>query len=253
MENEGPKGEKRLHFKNPPIIEAVIAFSIATLPDSALEKFRGFAGEMAAGGFRQPEPLTQHEIQLKIEGEISSFDKSTTPFGLKFLSEDGLHAVQFNKSSFVFSRLGQYDCWEQFRDEAKKLWEIFSRATEGMEAVGVGVRYINKLFIPIGIDPAIYVRAFPKLPDEISTPISDLFMRVGMAIAEPPGRFVHTQALLPTEKEGFATLIFDNDFQFPTQGKSQAQIWEILEEVRELKDRYFVYLTTEKMRETFDV
>jgi len=77
-------------------------------------------------------------------------------------------------------------------------------------------------------------------------------MRVGMAIAEPPGRCIHTQALLPLEREGFATLIFDNDFQFPTEGKSQAQIWEILENVRELKDRYFVYLTTEKMRETFD-
>ena len=252
MENDGPRSDKRLHFKNPPIIEAVIALSIAPLPDSVIEKFRSFAVEMTAAGYRQPEPLTQHQIQLKVEGGTSSFDKSEIPFGLKFLSEDGLHVAQFNKNAFVFSRLGRYDCWEQFRDEARKLWEIYSRASEGIEAIGVGVRYINKLFIPLGVDPEIYVTAFPKLPDEISTPISDLFMRVGMAIAEPPGQCIHTQALLPLEREGFATLIFDNDFQFPTEGKSQAQIWEILENVRELKDRYFVYLTTEKMRETFD-
>ena len=77
-------------------------------------------------------------------------------------------------------------------------------------------------------------------------------MRVGMEIAEPKGRFFHTQAILPLEREGFATLLFDNDFQFPIEGKSDAQTWEILENVRELKDRYFVYLTTKKMRETFD-
>jgi uncharacterized protein (TIGR04255 family) len=73
-----------------------------------------------------------------------------------------------------------------------------------------------------------------------------------MEVAEPPGRFIHTQAILPPEKEGFVTLIFDNDFRFPVAGKSEAQIWEMLESVRELKDRYFVYLTTEKMRDTFN-
>jgi uncharacterized protein (TIGR04255 family) len=180
-------------------------------------------------------------------------DKSASPLGLKFLSEDGLHAVQFNRNAFVFSRLGQYDSWEQFREEAKRLWEIYSRANDGKEAINVTVRYINKLFIPEGVDPETYVRAFPKLPDEISSPIDDLFMRVGMEIAEPKGRFFHTQALLPPERKGFVTLLFDNDFAFPIEGKSDAQTWELLESVRELKDRYFVFLTTEKLRETFDV
>jgi uncharacterized protein (TIGR04255 family) len=252
MQNDSPKSAGHLHFKNPPIIEAVIALSIAPLPESMIEKFRGFVSDMTAAGYRQPEPVTEHHIQLKIEGEGSSFDKSASPHGLKFLSEDGLHAAQFNRNAFVFSRLGQYDSWERFRDDARKLWEIYSRATGGREAINVGVRYINKLFIPVGVDPEIYVTAFPKLPDEISTPLYELFMRVGMEIAEPKGRFVHTQAILPPEREGFATLLFDNDFQFPIEGKSDAQTWEILESVRVLKDRFFVSLTTEKMRETFD-
>jgi len=252
MENEVPKGEKKLHFKNPPIIEAVIALSVAPQPDSVIEKFRGFVSDVVAEGYRQPEPITEHQIQLKIDGETSSFDKSASPFGIKFLSEDGLHAVQFNKGFFVFSRLGQYDCWEKFRDEARKLWDFYSRVCESIEVRSVGVRYINKLFIPVGVDPEIYVTAFPKLPDNMSNPISDLYMRVGMEVAEPPGRFIHTQAILPPEKEGFVTLIFDNDFRFPVAGKSEAQIWEMLESVRELKDRYFVYLTTEKMRDTFN-
>ncbi len=252
VENDSLKSARRLHFKNPPIIEAVIALSIAPLPESVIEKFRGFVDEMTAAGYRQPEPVTEHQIQFKIESDASSFDKSASPLGLKFLSEDGLHAVQFNRNAFVFSRLGRYDTWEQFRDEARKLWEVYSRATGHREAINLGVRYINKLFIPVGVDPEIYVRAFPKLPDEISSPLHELFMRVGMEIAEPKGRFFHTQAILPREREGFATLLFDNDFQFPIEGKSDAQTWEILEDVRELKDRYFVYLTTEKMRETFD-
>ena len=84
MENDSPKSAGRLHFKNPPIIEAVIALSIVPLPESVIEKFQGLVDEMKAAGYRQPEPVTEHQIQFKIEREASSFDKSASPLGLKF-------------------------------------------------------------------------------------------------------------------------------------------------------------------------
>ena len=82
VENDSLKSARRLHFKNPPIIEAVIALSIAPLPESVIEKFRGFVDEMTAAGYRQPEPVTEHQIQFKIESDASSFDKSASPLGL---------------------------------------------------------------------------------------------------------------------------------------------------------------------------
>jgi uncharacterized protein (TIGR04255 family) len=119
MENAIITSEKRLHFKNPPIIEAVIAITVVPLPDSVIEDFRDCSDEMGASGYRQPDPVTQHYIEFKIENGVSSSDSTHSSIGLKFLSEDGLHAVQFNKNVFVFSRLGKYDCWEQFRGELR--------------------------------------------------------------------------------------------------------------------------------------
>lgn len=241
-----------LHFKNPPIVEAVIALSVCPLPDAALQSFQACQAEMRTLGYRDPEPMTQHQFEMRIESGVPQYNTQDSALGLKFLSEDGLHAVQFTKSVFVFSRLGRYDRWEQFRDEARRCWDIYFRAASVVVPTVAGVRYINKLFIPSGADFQEYVCAGPKFPDSISSSITEMFMRVGVPIVDPQGTFIHTQALLPPEREGFATLLLDNDFQFPVQGRSSSEIWELLELVRVIKDRYFVELTTNKMRETFD-
>jgi uncharacterized protein (TIGR04255 family) len=252
MEIAISKSANRLHYKNPPIIEAVIAISVAPLPDSILEKFRIGADEMTALGYRQPEPLTEHQFEFRIEKGVPSTDSTQSPAGLKFLSENSLHAVQFNRHVFAFSRLGKYDCWEQFRDEARRTWAIYSGVSGDPQPIGLGVRYLNKLFIPADARAEDYVTASPSFPDSISPVISEMFMRIGVPIGEPPGKLIHTQTLLPPERDGFATLLLDNDFQFPVFGKTDSQVWEMLELVREIKDRCFVELTTNKMRETFN-
>lgn len=253
MPHDSKNSGKRLHFKNPPIIEAVIAFSVVPLPDSVLARFEDCARQMTQLGYTRLAPVTQHQFQIRVESGVSSAGTADSPIGVQFVSEDRLHAVQFNKTAFVFSRLGQYDRWEQFRDEGKKLWEVYARVSGGVVSVLVGVRFINKLFIPRTASPEEYVRAMPVLPREIAPAINEMFMRVGCPIDAPPGRFIHNQALLPPEKEDFATILFDNDFQFPVEGKTETEIWEMLESVRTIKDDYFVALTTDKMRATFDV
>lgn len=252
MEHDPHQIKEPLHFKNPPIVEAVIALFVKPLPDDVLQVFKTCTPEMESAGYGNPEPLTQHQFQFRVASGISQSDSQDKQFGIKFRSADNLHATQFTKNAFVFSRLGQYDCWEQFRSEAKKCWDIYARTANITEAISVGVRYVNKLFIPVGVDPEEYVRAVPKFPDSISPSISEIFMRVGMPITKPEGKFIHTQILLPPEREGYATLLFDNDFQFPAREKSTAEVWDLIESVRNIKDRYFVELTTEKMRRTFD-
>jgi uncharacterized protein (TIGR04255 family) len=243
---------KRLHFKNPPIIEAVIAFTVALLPESSVPRFERSSDRMNAIGYRSAGNVTQHSFQLTLTQGVSAAGSEDTRIGVRFNSEDSLHAVQFNRNGFVFSRLGRYDCWEQLRDEARKLWEVYLEAAEGPKVVLAGVRYLNKLFIPTNEEPEEFVRAYPQIPKHIAPTIYQSFMRTVSTIVDPPGSFIHNQVLLPQEREGFATLLFDNDFQFPVEGKSDSKLWEMLEVVREIKDRYFVDLTTERMRATFD-
>jgi len=242
----------RLHFETPPIIEAVIAITFAPLPESALAALQGCVSELRALGYPSAAPVTKHQVQIRVEQGVSSAGHQDLPVGVRFTSGDSLHAVQFNRTEFVFSRLGRYDRWEPFRDEAKRLWQVFIRAVGGVSAVLVAVRFINKVFFPRTADPAEYLNARPLMPSDVAPVISEMFMRVVAPIGDPAGNFIHNQALLPPERDGFATVLLDNDFQFPAEGKADAELWEMLETVREIKDRYFVAVTTEKLRETFN-
>lgn len=207
---------------------------------------------MQSLGYAKTGKVSHHVLQVRIESGASSIGSSDAQLGVRFNSKDSLHAVQFNRNAFVFSRLGHYDRWEQLRDEARKLWSVYSGASGGPKMVVAGVRFINKLFIPKSQEPSEYVTAYPQLPSQIAPTINEMFMRTVSPIEDPAGRFIHNQVLLPTEKEGFATLLFDNDFQFPIEGKTESESWEMLEIVRDIKDRYFVGLTTQKMRDTFN-
>ena len=65
--------------------------------------------------------------------------------GLKCQSEDSFYVVQFNKDSFVFSRLKPYEDWEKFSQEALRLWEIYCELPEPTEIGRIGLRFINRL------------------------------------------------------------------------------------------------------------
>lgn len=253
MENKLATPARRLHFKNPPIVEAVIAFQVAALPESVIDDFQAGADTLVSAGYKQPEPLTKHEVQIQFQGADSSFGGKGTPHGLKFTSEDGQHVVQFNREGFVFSRIGHYDSWDPFRDECRKLWEIYSALIGTDDIYGYGVRYINKLYIPLGGNAEEYISVFPHLPEGIPSEMSECFMRLALPIAVPRGRLIHQQILLPPDRAGFSSLLLDNDFQFPALGLKPLEVWDQLEQVRYVKDDYFEKFVTPKMQATFNV
>ena len=253
MNQEVPRLRKRLRFKRPPIVEAVLAFNVNMLPEEVLGSFERLSDQMRAHGYGQSEPMWQHNLAIKFElGISSSGEDNVLRLGVKFKSDDGLHAVQFNRTGVVFSRLGNYTSWDQFRNEAKKLWALYSEAASDPIVQSIGVRYINKLFLPTNEKVEEYVTVWPHLPSGIAQRIDDLQMRLVLPLSDPEGRLVHTQMLLPPEKEGFAALLFDNDFQFATSVMTSQEIWQMLETVRDVKDDYFEHFTTDKMRKTFD-
>ncbi len=244
---------KRLRFKNPPILEAVLAFGVLMLPEAMLEALESATEAMKARGYSDVEPVWQHQFQIKIEnGQSASGENRRLQLGFKFKSDDGLHAVQLNRTGIIFSRLGKYESWEYFRDEAKELWKLYSKIIGGPKIMNIGVRYINKLFIPNNEQAENYVTVYPSLPKEIAQRIDGLQLQLVLPISEPAGRLVHTQILLPPEREGYASLLFDNDFQFDTFGIGNDAVWPMLELIRDVKDDYFEHFTTDKMRKTFD-
>jgi uncharacterized protein (TIGR04255 family) len=67
---------------------------------------------------------------------------------LMLKSQDGYHVAQFSRDGFTFSRLRPYVDWEHFRDEALRVWIIFSALGQPTELQRIGLRFINRMDLP---------------------------------------------------------------------------------------------------------
>jgi len=241
-----------MNFKKPPIVEAVIGITIPMLPESAIADFRTANAELSSLGFELQKPRTLHDFQIKVEEGISSFVGNDRELGFLYMRSDRGFAVQFLRTGFVFSQLGNYTDWEHFTGIAKQVWAIYIGIVGSVELQSFQVRYINKLFLP-QIEPwENYIKVYPFLPPDVPQAIFEFFMRLAMQIDNPPGRLTHQQTFLPPEKEGFLTMLLDNDFQFSALGIPLSSIWGKIDEVRTIKDDYFEKFLTDKMREAFN-
>jgi len=243
----------RVRFKRPPITEAIIGVSITQLPPEVVALFDDRKEQLSDIGYPQSAPISQHQIQFKLEhGRLSSSPDSDELLGTRFISNNGRHVAQFSRTGFIFNQVGDYSSWEEFTAEARKLWAVFLEICGSVEAETFQVRYINKLFLPNGEPTENSIRVYPLLPPELPQDILEAFMRIKLPISKLAGSLVHQQILLPPEKEGFQTLLFDNDFRFSALQIPLGQIWDHIDAVREIKDDYFLNFLTTKMKESFD-
>jgi uncharacterized protein (TIGR04255 family) len=243
---------KPLRLKNPPIVEAVIGINVPRLAEGISEQLKGLAAQMGELHYQGPFPVTHAQFQISFREGQSTVENRDSLLGWRFESKDKLHSVQFKIDGFVFSRLGSYETWEQFRGEARKLWDLYFRTIGSTELAEYGVRYINKVFIPDGAEISDYLTVYPYIPSDLPQNILDSFMRLGLPIKAPQGKFTHQQILAPPEKPGYVTVILDNDFRFSAIGLSERELWEQIEGVRQVKDDYFCTIITKSFLETFN-
>ncbi len=121
-----------------------------------------------------------------------------------------------------------------------------------MSIAQYSVRYINKILIPLGEPTENYVSLYISVPPDLPQAIFEPYLRLAFRLENPTGMLTHQQGILPPEKEGFASILLDNDFSFPASDLTLESLWPAIDCVRDTKDYYFFNMLTDKMKETFD-
>lgn len=247
--------QQHLRLKNPPIVEAAIGVSVPILASPYLERLKGCVITSEHGPYQGPFHVYQNQLEMRIlDGRSTAFTEDRH-LGWRWASNDNLIGVQFKLDGFAFNRLGRYDTWETFTAEAKRVWSLYYEAV-GTTPIGMyGVRYINKVYIPLGKPLEDFLRAYPKTPD-VGRPwvISESALRFAVRIDTPRiGNFIHQHLLVPSDRPEHAAVILDNDFRYPAEGLPEDELWASIDAVREVKDDYFREILTPEFLETFNV
>lgn len=250
--------ENELHFEKAPIVEALISIDVgAALSDEALLRLDE-AAKVFAPDYPQSEPVRQFQFQFGVDVSTSTPQRLANAealFGRKYVSRDKRQLVVYRRNGFSFSRLPPYQRWGNFRDEARRLWKIYRSATGELPIVRFGLRYINRVYVPLGRPASEYLRLYPEIPgnpDGSPRVINSSYMRVDSTLIELPGQLIIQQATLPSERDGLAALSLDFDISvFTPEGTEDAYVWDRLEAARHVKNQLFVLSLTEKSLEEF--
>lgn len=243
--------EIRQLYRRAPIIEALIDFRVQLPEHLGLDTLTRIDID-----YPTREDINVLESQISL-GPAVGASASQTQVGYRFVNDDKRQIVQMGLQNFTFSRLEPYDCWETFRDEAQRLWEIYSSAVQPKTITRIAVRYINRLNIPfvplLPLDLKDYLRTVPEVSPDLTQGLSNYFMQLQIPQEDIASLLILNQALVPPPNSEVVSILLDIDlFREVNLIDNDDQAWGILELLRVRKDTVFEACITDRMRELID-
>jgi len=246
-------------YRKPPVLEALIDVRIDALPTDKLPNL-----DKLHEALRQEYPIKKIRYQfaggVQIEGDrVVQSPGSSGPFGYRFESENGRRIIQFRLDGFTYNRIKpdpdeEWPGWEEIRDEAKPAWNLYEDAFNLSEITRLAVRYINQIVIPgSSIELYDYFAAPPRVPPDL--PYQDMLDFSSVVTIKVPTckALAHVRHYpAPQQYPGAIAIALDIDVFRPERlTLSTFSMWELLDQLRDLKNTIFEASLLPRTKELF--
>jgi uncharacterized protein (TIGR04255 family) len=165
------------HYSTPAIKEAILSLEMAELPVDLLPRLEGI-GEAVRSDYpaKSAGRLTHVELQAKADQEtaVEAIDRA---IGHQYSTADRRRMFRAGLTGFSFHQAAPYEDWEQFRNEARKLWDVYYGVVRAFPTQ-MGVRFINRLPIPLGEDLGNYLLTDLKIGEALPQTFVEMYARV---------------------------------------------------------------------------
>ena len=238
------------NLKNAPIIEAVADFRIEGAPGASLEDLRAF-GAGFEDQFLEP---TDHKMLLaELKGDEGMKAQGWTANGHVFAAKPGNNLVaQVRLDGFTLGCLPPYKSGESFLEQTRQFWARYVSVAKPVKVTRLGIRTINKIDIPTGVDLQRFVLTGPEIARALPQDMSQFFMQI--VLPDISGAVAVIIQTFGESKPGSNTipLIFDIDATHEVEFAAEDErIWKVFSELRNLKNRIFFNSLTSQALEAY--
>ena len=182
---------------------------------------------------------------------------SQSPQGYRLANDDQTDIVILGPRGVTAARLPPYPGWNYLRDRANAAWQEWKKETARHPIERLGVRYINRIDVPI--DAVVpfrvqdYVTFYPTV-----TPITDkdplgYFVQVVIPTLSPKWNATLTSTTLGADEvPRHVSLILDIDVMRTVDiPLNDTQLWPTIDEAQALKNDIFERCITPTARKLF--
>lgn len=240
-------------YKRAPITEAVIEIRFEKpLPKKSIEKLN----ERLKDSYASSDPVSGIGVKVYVKERQATFDE--THNGYKLASKDQTDVLMIIPTSMICSRSAPYTGWESFRARAEENWKQWKQITGYKKIERLGVRYINRIDIPVGSDERIrvedYLNVYPQYPEpEPISGLSTYTMQIVGYIGKKNFNLIINSNVVPSPLVNHVSILLDIDIA-PKGSVPQKddEIWAMFEIMREHKNDVFESSVTDNARRLFD-
>lgn len=240
-----------LTLKNAPIQEGLI--DLRTLFDAPPtgRAFEAISNELRAT-YPESSPLQQLTAHFQVGDAGHSQGATTQHRGMLLQSADKTFVFQAQVDGFTVSRLRPYTTWDDLLSEAKKLWLVFEKHTQPVTVNRVAVRYINCFELPEPIQNlSDFLQAPPDLPASLPQHLSNYLTRYQLPDPDTGATISLTQSMDDTGNNRKQFTIDIDAFKNAEFEAYRHEWWQLLDQLRHLKNRVFFASLTERTLDRF--
>jgi len=235
-----------LKYEHAPITEAVINLSFAEpLKIKTFDKIR----KSLKKNYAHDTP--QKNIALSVSIDFDKVGKNEEEL-IRFSSRDMTEICVLMKSSLIISQLAPYKSWGPFIERLKRDYLIHKEEAGLLTVNRIGVRYINRIDIPIEsaiVNEWEYLNVFPQYPSSLGT-LDGYTMQQVSKLENIEATLIINSSVVPSPLAKHISIVLDQDIvKIINVPQKFEEIVSFLERVRVEKNRVFEACIKDKTRE----
>lgn len=237
--------QPRQHLSHAPIVEAALDIRVNPTPELSLDRLKAALNSLEPR-YSAPQSIAVISGGFGLQGgQPIATVQPPQAIGWTAKDEQSGRVVRFAHGQFVFSQLAPYTNWEEMAAEARRLWSSFLDSAAPTEVSRLGLRYINRISLPSGIQLRDWFAAPPDVPAEIPQAVQQFLSRI-LVYDEVSG----ISAVITQAMESAPDVLLDIDAYIAGTLKPDAPaVWEAIGRLRQLKNRVFFASLTEAAAE----
>jgi len=241
------------HLPNAPITEALIDIRAELPPHISIDDLSNMR-ELVKDNYPTVKKRRTLEASFQFHEEADPEQKiQYSRDGFLFWSADERQVVQSRMDGFTFSRLKPYERWANLRTEGRRLWDLYVQTTQPLRVTRIALRYIDRIELPLPFsDFREWLVTIPQVAPTLPNRLAGFLMRLVIPFGDGGITALVTQSLEVGAHKNSLPLILDIDVSIAkTYAVGSEEMWETLEELRDVKNQVFFDSITRKTEELF--
>jgi uncharacterized protein (TIGR04255 family) len=241
-------------YQQPPITEAVIEIRFSEpMPTADLAK----VSDTFKSTYPHEQIVTDVSVQLyfRHDTQNTAQAKAIEKRGHRRSSPDQTELVLLWPAIFVVSQLAPYPGWDVFFARFQRDWNTWKRAVSYKNISRIGVRYINRIDIPVEGRPVTheeeFLNVYVHMPDELQ-PLAAWAVQGQLRLPDIGCKLTLNSSVVPSPLLGHVAFVLDQDIAKDDRPpQNDAEIYELINQIRDKKNSVFESCITDKARRLF--